>query len=134
VLLCRDPEGARLVHELEVFGPVVTLMPYDGSATVAARLVAMGGGGLVAAVYTDDLDFSRECVEEIGPHHGRLLLGGRRIAEHSTGPGLVLPSMVHGGPGRAGGGCELGGLRGLSLYLQTCAVQGARPVLDRILG
>ncbi|MAG32390.1 MAG: aldehyde dehydrogenase [Deltaproteobacteria bacterium] len=133
LLVCDDPKGAKVVHEFEVFGPVVTIMPYSGDATEAADLVALGDGGLVATVYSDDLDFSRSVLMDIAPYTGRVLLGGKRIAEHSTGPGLVLPSLVHGGPGRAGGGLELGGIRGLDLYLQTCAVQGARPVLDRIL-
>jgi oxepin-CoA hydrolase/3-oxo-5,6-dehydrosuberyl-CoA semialdehyde dehydrogenase len=131
--ICRKPLETPLVHALEVFGPCVTLMPYDGTAETAARLVAMGGGGLVASVYSDDLDFTGAMLFEIAPYHGRLLLGSNRIAEYSTGPGLVLPTLAHGGPGRAGGGLELGGLRGLNLYLQTCAVQGARPVLDRLL-
>jgi len=134
IFLCRDPEGTPLVHELEVFGPCVTLMPYSGDPTEAARLVAMGDGGLVATVYSDDLQFTGDILLELAPWHGRVLLGSRRIVEHSMGPGMVLPDYVHGGPGRAGGGRELGGIRGLDLYLQTCAVQGARPVIQRVLG
>jgi oxepin-CoA hydrolase/3-oxo-5,6-dehydrosuberyl-CoA semialdehyde dehydrogenase len=133
VFVCRDPARTPLVHELEVFGPVVTLMPYTDAAD-AAHLVALGDGSLVATIYSDDLDFTGAVLMDIAPYHGRVLLGSKRIAEHSTGPGLVLPELLHGGPGRAGGGQELGGLRGLALYLQTCAVQGARPVIERLLG
>ncbi|MSR73860.1 MAG: 3,4-dehydroadipyl-CoA semialdehyde dehydrogenase [Planctomycetes bacterium] len=131
VLLAKNSKTAAL-HSLEVFGPMVTLLPYDGSVVQAAELVALGEGTLVTTVYSDDLEFTTQCVEELAPWTGRLLLGSARIAEFSTGPGLVLPNMAHGGPGRAGGGLELGGVRGLSLYMQTCAVQGARPVLDRL--
>jgi len=134
VFVCRDPRGTPLVHELEVFGPATTLMPYSGDALEAGELVALGEGCLVATAYSDDLAFSRELLFELAPWNGRVLLGGKRIAEHSTGPGVVLPQLVHGGPGRAGGGLELGGERGLALYMQTCAVQGARPVLEKLLG
>lgn len=133
VLIERSPLTNDLVHELEVFGPCVTLMPYDGTATQAGALVARGDGCLVSTAYSDDLGFTGEILLELAPWNGRVLLGSKRIAEHSMGPGLVLPTMIHGGPGRAGGGLELGGRRGLGLYLQTCAVQGARPVLERIL-
>ena len=134
VMVCNDPKGTPLVHELEVFGPCVTLMPYSGDATEGGALVALGNGCLVATMYSDDIKFTRELLLELAPWNGRVLLGSKRIAEHSTGPGIVLPSLVHGGPGRAGGGMELGGLRGLNLYMQTCAVQGSRPVIEKILG
>lgn len=134
VLICRDPKNSPLVHELEVFGPCVTLMPYSGEALEGGELVAMSNGCLVATMYSDDLKFTRELLLELAPWNGRVLLGSKRIADHSTGPGIVLPSLVHGGPGRAGGGLELGGERGLRLYMQTCAVQGSRPVIEKILG
>ena len=134
VFLARDPHSVPIIHELEVFGPVLVLAVYSGEAAEAAELVALGQGSLVTSVYSDDLDFTREVLMGVAPWSGRILLGSRRIAEHSTGPGLVLPNLAHGGPGRAGGGLELGGLRGLDLYLQTVAVQGARPVLERMLG
>ena len=132
--MCKDPANTPIVHELEVFGPAATLMPYGGDPAEVAGLVNLADGGLVATVYSDDLAFSGTVLMEIAPYHGRVLLGSRRIAEHSTGPGMVLPNLVHGGPGRAGGGMELGGVRGLDLYTQTCAVQGARPMLDKLLG
>lgn len=133
IFVARESGPSSLVHELEVFGPVTTLIPYDGLAEDAARLVAYGNGGLVATVYSDDLEFVRPLLFELLPWSGRVLLGSAKIAEYSTGPGLVLPNLIHGGPGRAGGGLELGGVRGLNLYLQNAAIQGARPVLERLL-
>ncbi len=134
VFVARDAAKAARVHELEVFGPACTLLPYSGDAVEAGTLVALGGGCLVSTAYSDDLKFTEALLLELAPWNGRVLLGSKRIAEHSTGPGLVMPQLAHGGPGRAGGGLELGGLRGLNLYLQTCAVQGSRPVLEKILG
>ena len=122
------------VHELEVFGPVQTIVPYDGSAAEAVRGVCKGLGGLVASVYTDDKRFASDVVLGLAPYHGRLHIGSSRIAEHSTGPGTVLPQMVHGGPGRAGGGEELGGLRGLDFYTQRVALQGFQGFLDGRFG
>jgi len=132
VLKARDVRAAAL-HEVEVFGPLVTLFPVHSDAE-AFELVALGGGTLVTTVYTDELSTSVNALEAIGPYTGRLLFGSGRIAEFSTGPGLVLPQMCHGGPGRAGGGLELGGVRGLGLYLQTVAVQAARPILEKLSG
>lgn len=132
VLKARDPRAAVL-HEVEVFGPLVTLFVAESSPD-AWELVRLGGGTLVSTVYTDDIGTSLEALEAVGPCTGRLLFGSARIAEFSTGPGLVLPQMSHGGPGRAGGGLELGGVRGLGLYLQTVAVQGARPILEKMFG
>lgn len=134
VFTCSDPKGTELVHELEVFGPACTLMPYSGDPIEAGELVAKANGCLVATSYSDDLKFTGALLLELAPWNGRVLLGSKRIAEHSTGPGIVLPQLVHGGPGRAGGGLELGGVRGLGLYMQTCAVQGSRPEIQKILG
>lgn len=134
VFLCRNPHGSPLIHELEVFGPVAVLAPYSGDAEEAVRLVAAGQGELVTSLYTEDLGWLGAVLPGVAPFSGRVLLGSRRTMEHSTGPGMVLPALAHGGPGRAGGGLELGGLRGLDLYLQTVAVQGPRPFLQRLLG
>lgn len=128
-----DPANAGAVHSHEVFGPCATLMPY-AAVEDAARLVALGGGGLVASIYTDDRDAMRALIEGIAPYSGRVLVGSRKVADQSITPGMVLPSCVHGGPGRAGGGEELGGVRGLDFYTQRTAVQGDRALLDRIFG
>ena len=93
---------AQVLHELEVFGPVATLIPYDGSATQAAELVCRGGGGLVTSVYSNDGDWTSEYVLEVSPWHGRVWIGSERMAEQALPPGMVLPGLVHGGPGRAG--------------------------------
>jgi oxepin-CoA hydrolase/3-oxo-5,6-dehydrosuberyl-CoA semialdehyde dehydrogenase len=125
--------GVHAVHEHEVFGPVATIVPYTDTASLV-RDVEKGRGGLVSSVYSDDRAFVAEMVFAIAPFHGRLMLGSEKIADQAPGPGTVLPQLVHGGPGRAGGGEELGGIRGLSFYSQRTALQGARPVLDAILG
>ncbi|MEE2829793.1 MAG: 3,4-dehydroadipyl-CoA semialdehyde dehydrogenase [Myxococcota bacterium] len=133
LLLAEDIDSAGIVHELEVFGPVQTIIPYSGEASEAVRGVAMGCGGLVSSVYSDDKSFVRDMLFGLAPYHGRLHLGHSKVAEHSPGPGTVLPQMVHGGPGRAGSGEELGGLRGLDFYLQRCAVQGLKPLIEKTL-
>lgn len=133
VLLRADaPATADAVHEHEVFGPCATLMPYESVESVV-ELVARGGGGLVASVYGDDRDLLPALVMGLAPYHGRVLLGSKKVADQAIAPGLVLPSCVHGGPGRAGGGEELGGERGLRFYMQRCAVQGDRALLDKII-
>ncbi|HMV69936.1 MAG TPA: 3,4-dehydroadipyl-CoA semialdehyde dehydrogenase, partial [Myxococcota bacterium] len=125
---------APIVHEREVFGPVATVLPYDGSAAQAAAQVNRGGGGLVVSLYSDDPAWAGEAILELGPWHGRIYWGSKRVAGEGTGPGTVLPQLVHGGPGKAGGGQELGGQRGLAFYLQRVAIQGDRALLDRALG
>lgn len=122
------------VHEHEVFGPCVTLLPYDGSAAEAARGVALGKGSLVSSLFSADREFLAELVLEAAPYNGRLLVVDDKVADQATGHGMVLPDLVHGGPGRAGGGEELGGVRGMGLYLQRTAVQGNKGLLKRVLG
>lgn len=126
--------AAPTVHSREVFGPVSTVVPYDGSAASAYEIVSRGQGGLVSSVYSEDVAFTSDVVLGLAPYHGRVFLGSAKIAEQSPGPGTVLPSLVHGGPGRAGGGEELGGLRGLGFYMQRVALEGSRPVIERIAG
>jgi oxepin-CoA hydrolase/3-oxo-5,6-dehydrosuberyl-CoA semialdehyde dehydrogenase len=127
------------VHGHEVFGPVATIVPYDASgsaedaASRAAKIVARGEGGLVSSVYSEDVAFVGASVEGLAPYHGRVFLGSAKIAEQSPGPGTVLASLVHGGPGRAGNGEELGGERGLAFYMQRTALEGSRPVVDRVI-
>jgi oxepin-CoA hydrolase/3-oxo-5,6-dehydrosuberyl-CoA semialdehyde dehydrogenase len=134
LLEASDSLAAHAVHEHEVFGPLATLLPYDGSAEHAASIVRAGQGGLVASLYGDDRQLVGELALELAPWHGRLVIVDAKIAEKSVAPGTVLPHLVHGGPGRAGGGEELGGLRGLSLYQQRTALQGNGPLIARWLG
>jgi oxepin-CoA hydrolase/3-oxo-5,6-dehydrosuberyl-CoA semialdehyde dehydrogenase len=124
---------APAVHEREIFGPVATIVPYSGRAEEAAEIVARGEGGLVASIYSDDRDFLRAAALAMAPFHGRLYLGSEKIAAQSPGPGTVLPQLLHGGPGRAGGGEELGGLRGMQLYLQRTALQGDKSIISAIV-
>jgi 3,4-dehydroadipyl-CoA semialdehyde dehydrogenase len=124
----KDTASARAVHEVEVFGPAATVVPYRDEAE-AATLVARGGGSLVASLYGEDLGFLGRLAAEIGPSHGRLLVIDPSIAAAHTGHGIVMPQCNHGGPGRAGNGEELGGLYGLRLYHQRLAVQGSTDFL-----
>lgn len=134
LLEAEDALAATHVHEHEVFGPVATLLPYDGTAEQAARIVRAGRGGLVASIYGDDRALLAAALESLGPWHGRLVLVDSKIAEKSVAPGTVLPNLLHGGPGRAGGGEELGGERGMALYQQRTAIQGNGPLIGRLLG
>lgn len=126
----QNPDPSDPVHNHEVFGPVVTVMPYDGTAAHAARLVAGGGGGLVSSVYSDDKSFVKDSVLAIAPFHGRVTIGSSKVVGQTIPPGTVLPQLVHGGPGRAGSGEELGGKRGLAFYMQRTALQGDRALLE----
>jgi oxepin-CoA hydrolase/3-oxo-5,6-dehydrosuberyl-CoA semialdehyde dehydrogenase len=118
------------VHEHEVFGPVATLLPYDEHPE---NIVARGNGGLVCSIYSEDQSFIESTVQGVASHHGRIFLGHPKI-ELSPGPGTVLPQLAHGGPGRAGGGEELGGARGLAFYMQRVALEGSRPVIQKLIG
>jgi len=133
LLVARDASAAP-IHNLEVFGPVATLIEYDGSADGAAEIVGQGGGGLVCSVYSDERQWIATYVEHAAPWHGRIWIGSEKSAEQSISPGAVLPAMVHGGPGRAGGGEELGGDRGLRFYMQRTALQGFRGLLEKQFG
>jgi 3,4-dehydroadipyl-CoA semialdehyde dehydrogenase len=128
LLYCGDPRSAEAVHEVEVFGPVCTLMAYNG-ATEAYELAARGGGSLVASLFTGDDAFAAEAALALAPHHGRVLMVDEKVGAAQTGHGIVMPMSTHGGPGRAGGGEELGGTRGLRFYHQRTAIQGR---LDRL--
>ena len=129
-----DPRAAAAVHEREVFAPVSTLMPYDGSATDAAQLVGLGGGMLVTSVYCDDAAWTRDFVLRGAAFAGRLYIGSSDAANVAPGSGAVFPQTQHGGPGRAGGGAELGGLIGLRLYLQRVTIQASPTLLAAATG
>ncbi|TMM52666.1 phenylacetic acid degradation bifunctional protein PaaZ [Sulfitobacter sabulilitoris] len=130
---CADPDTAQRVHDTEAFGPVSTIMPYrDPDHAVA--LLNRGKGSLVASVITRDGDMARQMVEGAGAFHGRLYFNNRDSMAEATGHGAPLPHMVHGGPGRAGGGEELGGIRGVMHYMQRTAVQGSPDILTAVGG
>jgi 3,4-dehydroadipyl-CoA semialdehyde dehydrogenase len=134
LLRSDDARNAGPVHEREVFAPVATILPYDGSAGDAAEIVALGGGTLVTSAYTDDDTWAGELVARGGGGTGRLYIGSESSAAEAPGSGAALPQTLHGGPGRAGGGEELGGLVGVRLYLQRMAVQGSRSLVDGLVG
>ncbi len=119
------------VHWREVFAPVSTLLPYSGAAAEAATIVALGGGTLVSSIYTDDREWAGDYLARGGAFQGRLYIGS--ASSEGYGSGAALPQSLHGGPGRAGGGEELGGLAGLRLYQQRVALQGTRAMVDALL-
>ena len=133
LLLAHDDAFAPAPHDVEAFGPVATLLPYDDAAQVVA-LLALGQGSLVGSVVSHDPEFVRDVVLGAAGHHGRLHVLDRDSAKESTGHGSPLPHLVHGGPGRAGGGEELGGMRGVRHFLQRTAVQGSPDMLTAITG
>jgi oxepin-CoA hydrolase/3-oxo-5,6-dehydrosuberyl-CoA semialdehyde dehydrogenase len=133
LLYCDQPGRAEAVHRVEAFGPVATLMPY-ADLDEAIDLAHRGGGSLAASVFTNDADVARELVLGLSPQHGRILVGNRASAKSSTGHGSPLPGLVHGGPGRAGGGEELGGVRGVKHFMQRTAVQATPRLLSAVTG
>ncbi|KFI26012.1 enoyl-CoA hydratase [Haematobacter missouriensis] len=133
LLHAAQPFSAAAVHEVEAFGPVSTVIPYD-DLEEAMALTRMGKGSLVASVFTDDPRVAESAVLEAAPFHGRILIGNRASAKTSTGHGSPLAPLVHGGPGRAGGGEEMGGMRGVKHYMQRTAVQGAPRLLSAVTG
>ncbi|MEK5751734.1 phenylacetic acid degradation bifunctional protein PaaZ [Acinetobacter variabilis] len=131
VLLCKDPVQAQQIHNIEAFGPVVTLMPYSDLPQLAT-LVARGEGSLVASIVRNHDENIEQLLSKIAPWHGRVHILDRESAKESTGHGSPLPLLVHGGPGRAGGGEELGGLRAVKHYMQRTAIQGSPNVLTQV--
>ncbi|MCC6770590.1 MAG: phenylacetic acid degradation bifunctional protein PaaZ [Gemmatimonadaceae bacterium] len=131
LLACNDPLTATAPHDIEAFGPVNTVMPYAtvGDAIALARL---GKGSLCASLFTADDTVARDVVLGTAAYHGRLYVLNRHSAKEATGHGSPLPHLVHGGPGRAGGGEEMGGMRGVMHYMQRTAVQGSPQTLTRI--
>ena len=133
LLLCRDPMNNETVHGVEAFGPVSTLMPYT-DFDEALALAAKGRGSLVGSIITKTPALAAEAVYHAAAFHGRLHVLDREAAKESTGHGSPMPQLKHGGPGRAGGGEELGGLRAVKHYLQRCAVQGSPTMVTAITG
>jgi oxepin-CoA hydrolase/3-oxo-5,6-dehydrosuberyl-CoA semialdehyde dehydrogenase len=133
VLLVSTDVERDEVHSVEAFGPVSTLMPYSSTSQVI-ELAARGRGSLVGSIVTADRDFAREVVLGVAPWHGRLLVLNADDAAESTGHGSPLPALVHGGPGRAGGGEEMGGIRGVLHHMQRTAVQANPATLTAITG
>lgn len=134
LLRADDARGAEAVHRRECFAPVATLIPYDGTAADAAEIVALAGGTLVTSVYSDDDAWLQGFLARVGATTGRLYVGSEESAGAAFGSGVALPQSLHGGPGRAGGGEELGGMVGVGLYLQRLALQGSRGVVEGLAG
>src|SRR6267143_673853 len=133
LLSCKNGLGAKYVHDVEVFGPVATLVAYDGMKDLIA-IMRRGLGSLVASVFSNDAGFTREAILGIGDLHGRVLAVNSVVGTQHTGHGNVVPSCLHGGPGRAGGGEELAGLRALLLYHRRFVVQGPADCITELAG
>ena len=131
LLFCDDPFNKLEPHSIEAFGPVSTLMPYKDAGN-AAELSKMGKGSLVSSIFTADNSFARDMVLGTAAMHGRILVVNKNCAKESTGHGSPMPQLVHGGPGRAGGGEEMGGSRGVFHYMQRTAIQGSPTTLTKI--
>ncbi|HVZ48458.1 MAG TPA: phenylacetic acid degradation bifunctional protein PaaZ [Gemmatimonadaceae bacterium] len=128
----KDPFGASEPHDVEAFGPVNTVMPYK-SVDDAIDLAKKGRGSLCGSLFTADDAVARQVILGTAAYHGRLLTVNRNCARESTGHGSPLPHLVHGGPGRAGGGEEMGGVRGVLHYMQRTALQGHPTTLTRVV-
>jgi 3,4-dehydroadipyl-CoA semialdehyde dehydrogenase len=133
LLACKTGLNAKFVHDVEVFGPVATLLAYDSLEDLIA-IARRGLGSLVASVFSNDAEFTRDVVLGIGDMHGRVLVVDSAVGNQYTGHGNVVPSCLHGGPGRAGGGEELAGLRALLLYHRRFVVQGPSNRLAELAG
>ncbi len=131
LLHCEKPLTSHAVHSVEAFGPVSTVLPYE-TLDEAIELSRLGEGSLAGSVITNDNDVARELVLGTAAYHGRMVIINRHCAAESTGHGSPLPHLVHGGPGRAGGGEEMGGVRGVKHYMQRTALQGSPETLTAI--
>ncbi|MFL6857337.1 MAG: phenylacetic acid degradation bifunctional protein PaaZ [Allosphingosinicella sp.] len=132
LLRTDDPWGSAAVHDVEAFGPVSTIMPYEGLDDAIA-LANRGMGSLALSLFTFDPATAEEFVLGAGAYHGRMVILDRTSARESTGHGSPLPVLVHGGPGRAGGGEEMGGVRGVTHYMQRTALQGSPAMLSSVV-
>ena len=134
ILLMNDkPHTAKEVHEVEAFGPVSTIMPFK-NLDEAIELGKLGKGSLCTTIVTADHKIAKQYVIGAATHHGRILVLNNECAKESTGHGSPLPLLIHGGPGRAGGGEEMGGIRGVKHYMQRAALQGSPTALTEITG
>lgn len=131
LLHCDKPLRSSAVHSVEAFGPVSTVLPYD-NLDEAAELARLGEGSLACSIVSNDNAVARELIMATAAYHGRMLVINRYCAGESTGHGSPLPHLVHGGPGRAGGGEEMGGIRGVLHYMQRTAIQGSPETLSAI--
>lgn len=131
LLLNEKPFASTAVHEVEAFGPVSTLMPYK-NMDEAIALSKLGKGSLCSSIVTANDKTARQYVLGAGTHHGRILVLNKDCAKESTGHGSPLPMLIHGGPGRAGGGEEMGGVRGVKHYMQRVAIQGSPTTITTI--
>jgi oxepin-CoA hydrolase/3-oxo-5,6-dehydrosuberyl-CoA semialdehyde dehydrogenase len=132
LLRTESPLERGPVHHREVFGPVATLLPCSGAASEAGALVALADGTLVTSIYSNDAAWIGGLLASAGASTGRLYVASD--GSEGFGSGACFPQSQHGGPGRAGGGAELGGLRGLAPYLQRVALQGHRTMIDTVAG
>ena len=130
---CAKPLTAEIVHSVEAFGPVATIMSYEDTQE-AVELARKGRGSLASSLFTNDGGLVHEVVTGLAPFHGRVLIGNRGSAKSSTGHGSPLAPLVHGGPGRAGGGEEMGGMRGVKHFMQRSAIQGTPEMLSAVTG
>jgi oxepin-CoA hydrolase/3-oxo-5,6-dehydrosuberyl-CoA semialdehyde dehydrogenase len=131
VLLCNDPLNKKAPHDVEAFGPITTILPYKNMEE-AIEIVKLGKGSLVGSVFTADNNFGKDIVYNTASYHGRIMVVNKDSAGESTGHGSPMPQLVHGGPGRAGGGEELGGIRSILHYMQRTAIQGHPTTLTAI--
>jgi len=131
LLMNEKPFATNEVHEVEAFGPVSTIMPY-AALDDAIALSKMGKGSLCSSIVTASDRIAKAYVLGAGTHHGRILILNRDCAKESTGHGSPLPLLVHGGPGRAGGGEEMGGVRGVKHYMQRVAIQGSPTTITAV--
>ena len=133
LLVAQSPDTAEHIHRQEAFGPVSTLVPYQ-DIDHAVHLVNRGGGSLVVSLFTNQTEYARHLVIGAGAYHGRIYINNRDSQSDATGHGAPLPHLIHGGPGRAGGGEEMGGIRGVLQYMQRTAIQGSPDMLAAITG
>lgn len=131
LLYCPNPFSRSEVHDIEAFGPVSTIIPYKNTSE-AIELAKLGKGSLVGSIFTSSDEVAKELFFGTASHHGRIMIINKDCAKESTGHGSPMPHLVHGGPGRAGGGEELGGIRSVTHYMQRTAIQGHPTTITKI--